>query len=149
MIGSYLTTIQRWVSEKSIFMLEELFYSCKYIFFVRIDYLDGSVINHFNFFVNHYRPFPLFLLNLSLWQCFLFSWSASIVGDNNLKRAAELVMWFPDMTSVWTHLTLRKIAIWLSKNCQKMSSFWQFFDSQMAIFRRVRDTPFAPTKITL
>ena len=74
------------------------------------------------------------------------------------------------------HLTLQKIAIWLSKKCQKldiffqkiaknflfffkkiangnffwkkwkflaiflekMSSFWQFFDSQMAIFRRVR-----------
>ena len=72
------------------------------------------------------------------------------------------------------HLTLRKIAIWLSKNClkkshffkkiaknfrffqkncqwqffwkkwkflaiffEKMSSFWQFFDSQMAIFRKV------------
>ena len=61
-------------------------------------------------------------------------------------------------------LTLRKIAIWLSKNCQKldifskkisknliffkklplaiflkkMSCFWQFLDIQMAIFRRVR-----------
>ena len=65
--------------------------------------------------------------------------------------------------NLYANLTLRKIAIWLSKNCQrldifskkltkfvifvnkifvnlfeKMSSFWQFFDSQMAIFRRVR-----------
>ena len=41
------------------------------------------------------------------------------------------------------NLTLRKIAISLSKNCQKLDIFfkknvWQFFDSQMAIFRRVR-----------
>ena len=64
-------------------------------------------------------------------------------------------------TQSYPRLTLRKIAIWISKNCQKldiffkkiaknfhfflkkltleiMSSFWQFFDSQMAIFRRVR-----------
>ena len=41
-------------------------------------------------------------------------------------------------------LTLRKIANWMSKtlhffqNFFEMSSFWQFCDSQMAIFRRVR-----------
>ena len=56
-------------------------------------------------------------------------------------------------------LTLRKIAIWLSKNCQKLDIFfkkivknchflsiflkkcqdiWQFFDIQLAIFRRFR-----------
>ena len=53
------------------------------------------------------------------------------------------------------HMTLRKIAIWMSKNCQKpwffskkltkiviflkkMLKFWQFLDIQMAIIRRVR-----------
>ena len=83
--------------------------------------------------------------------------------------------WKPgDWQQGW-YLTLLKIAIWLSKNCQKLdfffflmkkiviflnkiaignfvekndnfcqfkkkkkSSFWQFFDSQMAIFRRIR-----------
>ena len=56
------------------------------------------------------------------------------------------------LNSVYCDLTLLKIAIWLSKNCQKLDICqWQFFekkwkflaikkkiDSQMAIFRRVR-----------
>ena len=88
-------------------------------------------------------------------------------------RRAKLVWLRPTIQQCLnSHLTLRKIAIWLWKNCpkldifskffgilkkkkrkflaiflEKMSSFWQFFDSQMAIFRRVRlcYTPMIPT----
>jgi len=56
--------------------------------------------------------------------------------------------------SICSYLTFRKIAIWMSNNCQKLhffqknwqklslfflnDNFWQFFYIEMAIFRRVR-----------
>ena len=37
---------------------------------------------------------------LSLWQSYFFSWVPCI---NNLKRTADLILWFPDRTSVCTY----------------------------------------------
>ena len=93
------------------------------------------------------------------WSHLMSIWPLFATILTSLQRISSL-QFYP--INVWLfheipgHLTLRKIAIWLSKNCQKtffwkkwkflaillkkMSSFWQFFDSQMAIFRRVRCT---------
>jgi len=61
------------------------------------------------FFFTHYRPFPLFLfICLSLLTVPFLFLGASIVCVNNLKRTADLVLWFPDMTSVCTHPRHRK-----------------------------------------
>jgi len=56
------------------------------------------------FYFTHYRPFPLFLfMCLSLWQSLFLLLGASIGCVNNLKSTADLVLWFPDRTSVCTH----------------------------------------------
>ena len=58
-----------------------------------------------NFHFSHYYPFPPFLfVCLSLLTVLFLSMGTSILCVNNLKRAADLVLWFPDKTSLYTPL---------------------------------------------
>ena len=63
---------------------------------------NGILLGFFLFFL-HYHPFPLFLFMFChSWQSLFLFLGASIVCVN-LKRAADLVFWFPDRTSDCTH----------------------------------------------
>jgi len=56
------------------------------------------------FYFTLYRPFPLFLfMCLSHWQSLFLFLGASLLCVNNLKRTVNLILWFPDRTSVCTH----------------------------------------------
>ena len=55
-----------------------------------------------SFFFTHYRPFPPFLFYVFVTLTVLFL-GASLVYVNDLKRTADLVLWFPDRTAACTH----------------------------------------------
>ena len=57
------------------------------------------------FFFTHYRPFPLFLfMCLSLLTVlFLFLGASIVCVSNTIYRGQQIVLWFPDRTSVCKH----------------------------------------------
>ena len=56
-------------------------------------------------YFTHYHHFLLFLfVFLSLWEVLFLFWGASIVCFKNIMKALGLFMWFPDKTSLCTHL---------------------------------------------
>ena len=82
----------------------------------------------------HYRPLPLFSFYVfgTLTVLFLFL-GATIVCVNNVKRTADLVLWFPDKTTVCTyHWRLYNlIVLKASLNLTKLN--WTLFNQQFCL----------------
>ena len=73
---------------------------------MRFSYCVGTTLVTaalFLFYFTHYRPFLKLFFGCYTLTALLLFLGTSIVCVNNLMRTADLVLWFPDITSVCTH----------------------------------------------